>query len=112
MRLTGIKHFNIHILEVCAYSFILLIVTPFLFTRAVVPLNICRYNRCEGGKSIYPRVLKSSFGNIIQTRLFSVSINLSASSAIAPKPAVIYKNAGVDVERILLENKGKTGVYC
>jgi len=45
-------------------------------------------------------------------RLFSVSSNLSASSVGRPKPVMSYKNAGVEMERILQENKGKAGVYC
>ena len=45
-------------------------------------------------------------------RLFSVSSNLSASSVGRPKPVMAYKNAGVEMERILQENKGKAGVYC
>lgn len=45
-------------------------------------------------------------------RLFSVSSHLSASSVGTPRPVMACKNAGVDMERILLENKGKAGVYC
>lgn len=69
-------------------------------------------NGCGGGKSISLRGLKSFLGNIQHRRLFSVFSNLSASSVVPPKPVMAYKNAGVDVERILLDNKGKAGVYC
>jgi group I intron endonuclease len=76
-------------------------------------VNNGRYNGCGGGKSKSLRVLKSFLGNIQQSRLFSVSRNLLASSGgVPPKPVKVYKNAGVDMERILQENKGKAGVYC
>ena len=137
MRLTGIpygasgpwagasplEHFNIHILEVCADFPLLPIATPILFPRSGVFFNNGQYNGCGGGKSISLRGLKSFLlcpamqcigkgGNIQHRRLFSVSRNLSASSVVPPKPVMVYKNAGVDVERILLDNKGKAGVYC
>lgn len=69
-------------------------------------------NGCIGGKSVSLRGLNSFLGNIQPRRLFSVSRYLSASSVVPPKPVMAYENAGVDVERILLENKGKAGVYC
>jgi hypothetical protein len=76
-------------------------------------VNNGRYNGCGGGKSKSLRVLKSFLGNIQQSRLFSVSRNLLASSGgVPPKPVKVYKNAGVDMERLLQENKGKAGVYC
>ncbi len=126
VRLIGIEHFNIHILEVCpvfpptAYSYSHL---SFTLRRVGVPVSNGRYNGCGGGNTISLRVIKSFHpftaswdpcgkGNIKHTRLFSVSSNLSASSVVPPKPVMAYKNAGVDMERILLENKGKAGVYC
>lgn len=112
MRLIGIEHFNIHILEVCAEFPLLLIATPNLFPRSGVLVKNGLYNGCGGGKSIYLSGIKSFQGNIQPRRLFSVSSNLSASSVVPPKPVMVYKNVGVDVERILLENKGKAGVYC
>jgi len=85
LRLTGIEQFNIHILEVCDEH-------PFSYKRK--------------------EVLNSFIGNIQQTRLFSISRNLSAATVVPPIPVMVYKNVGVDVERIILENKGKAGVYC
>lgn len=112
IRLVGMEHFNIHIMEICPDFALLFIATLILLPRSGVLVNNGLYNGCGGGKSITLRSLKSFLGNIQPRRLFSVSINLSASSAVPPKPVMAYKNAGVDAERILLENKGKAGVYC
>ena len=108
MRLTGIKDFNIHILEVCADFFLLFIAILNLLPRSDVYVNNGHYNGSGDGKSICLIGLKSFLGNIQHRRLYSVSRNFSASSVVVPpKPVMVYKNAGVDVERILLENKGK-----
>lgn len=106
-----------HILEICPDFALLFIATVILLPRSGVLVNNGHYNSYEVGKSIALRSLKSFLTpqggrNIQPRRHFSVSINLSTSSVVPPKPVTVYKNAGVEVERILLENKGKAGVYC